>query len=163
MIHHCDRVGAPRPLLAQQIYNLLVRQLDVEYLAFARQYGVHTSVYNPLAGGLLGRPPSDLPAAGSRFDDNEMYQRRYWSQAMLQRAADYRRLASELGLPLADFALAWLAAQSDIGSIVLGPASVAQLEQAVNAVSHRLPEATLATVDAMHLGHQGTDARYARL
>src|SRR5207237_1143426 len=50
----CARSGLSRPTTAQQIYNLLVRQLDVEYWAFARQHPIHTTVYNPLAGGLLG-------------------------------------------------------------------------------------------------------------
>ena len=70
----CARSGLSRPTTAQQIYNLLVRQLDVEYWAFARQHPIHTTVYNPLAGGLLaGRALRAEPSKGSRFDGNKMF------------------------------------------------------------------------------------------
>src|SRR5439155_198147 len=38
-----------KPRVSQQMYNLLVRQLEIEYFRFTRKYGVHTTVYNPLA------------------------------------------------------------------------------------------------------------------
>jgi len=38
-----------KPRVSQQMYNLLVRQLEIEYFRFARKHGVHTTVYNPLA------------------------------------------------------------------------------------------------------------------
>src|SRR5690606_21431944 len=73
----CDKEGMARPVFAQQMYNLLVRQLDIEYFAFAAKYGVHTTTYNPLAGGVLtGKHAWGQPAAGSRFDGNAMYQQR---------------------------------------------------------------------------------------
>src|SRR5712672_739177 len=51
-----------KPRVSQQMYNLLVRQLEIEYFRFARKYGVHTTVYNPLAGGLLaGKVKRDAP------------------------------------------------------------------------------------------------------
>src|SRR6185437_14880327 len=56
-------VGAPRdaiagrglapPIVAQALYNVLHRQLEIEYFAFARRYATHTIAYNALAGGLL--------------------------------------------------------------------------------------------------------------
>ena len=36
MIHKADARKMPRPVIAQQLYNVLLRQLDVEYFAFAR-------------------------------------------------------------------------------------------------------------------------------
>src|SRR2546425_4006517 len=40
----CSRTGLSRPTTAQQIYNLLIRQLDVEWWAFTRQHPIHTTV-----------------------------------------------------------------------------------------------------------------------
>src|SRR5262249_40608474 len=48
-----DARNMPRPVIAQQMYNVFIRQLDIEYFPFTRQYPIHTTVYNPLAGGLL--------------------------------------------------------------------------------------------------------------
>ena len=47
----CDRRGIERPVASQVLYNLLIRQLDIEYFKFVREHPIHTSVYNALAGG----------------------------------------------------------------------------------------------------------------
>jgi len=54
--HLAAQLGLPGPAVAQQLYNPLVRQLDLEYFRFAARYGLHTTIYNPLAGGLLSSP-----------------------------------------------------------------------------------------------------------
>lgn len=76
MMHVADARKMPRPIIAQQLYNVLLRQLDVEWFAFARRYELHTIVYNPLAGGLLsGKHVRDgSTQKGSRFDKNRLYQ-----------------------------------------------------------------------------------------
>ena len=53
VIHTAREVGAPRPVVAQQLYNLVARRVEEEYLEFAATHQVHTMVYNPLGGGLL--------------------------------------------------------------------------------------------------------------
>ena len=52
----CDERGLARPRISQVIYNLLIRQIEIEYLRFARAHPIHTTVYNPLAAGLLTGP-----------------------------------------------------------------------------------------------------------
>jgi aryl-alcohol dehydrogenase-like predicted oxidoreductase len=39
--------------IAQQMYNLLARGLEQEFLPMSREFGVSLIAYNPLAGGLL--------------------------------------------------------------------------------------------------------------
>ena len=51
-----DEAGAPRPVVAQQLHNLLARRIEEEYAEFAASTGLATMVYNPLGGGLLDRP-----------------------------------------------------------------------------------------------------------
>ncbi|MBA3377037.1 MAG: aldo/keto reductase, partial [Actinobacteria bacterium] len=74
MIQKADARKMARPVIAQQLYNVLLRQLDIEYFAFARRYDMHTTVYNPLAGGLLsGKHARDgSTQGGSRFDKNRL-------------------------------------------------------------------------------------------
>jgi aryl-alcohol dehydrogenase-like predicted oxidoreductase len=163
MLQQAERIGIPRPVLSQQMYNLLVRQLDVEYFAFAANYRLHTTAYNPLAGGLLaGHHQWGPPTVGSRFDDNPMYQRRYFSEAMLQRVEDYRAVAAELGLSLASLSMAWLNARSDIDSIVIGPGTLAHLVQAIESTRVVLDSTTLGALDELYTKHMGSDARYVR-
>jgi aryl-alcohol dehydrogenase-like predicted oxidoreductase len=162
MISWCDRERIPRPIMAQQIYNLLVRQLDVEYFAFAKKHGLHTAIYNPLAGGLLAGHAPGEPPKGSRFDGNPMYVRRYWNDTMHARADEYRRLATELGIGMVELSYAWLASRSAVNSILVGPGTLEHFDAAIDGCSRPLSEEASASVDVVHRSQQGTDAVYAR-
>ncbi len=156
----CDARGVARPAISQVLYNLLVRQLDVEYFAFTKAHPLHTTVYNPLCGGLLARV---APApAGSRLAQNPLYRRRYGSEVMLEAAKDYAALAAELSLDCATLAYAWLAGQPGVDSILAGPATSEHLRVALDAVEVPLSSEARAKVDALSVSLLGTDARYAR-
>ena len=158
-----DRAGMPRPVIAQQIYNVLIRQLDVEYFKFTARHPIHTTVYNPLAGGLLsGKHQKGAPARGSRFDDNALYQRRYWTDAFFAAVDELRGVAEAAGMSLVDLAYAWLARRPGVDSILVGPGSVAHLDAAIEARERVLDAGTLAAIDGVHRALAGTDATYAR-
>jgi aryl-alcohol dehydrogenase-like predicted oxidoreductase len=160
----CTRSDLPRPTTAQQIYNLLVRQLDVEYWAFARQHPIHTTVYNPLAGGLLaGRALRAEPPSGSRFDGNKMYQQRYLSDRFFELVEAYSGLAREAGVTPVQLAYGWLAARPGVDSVLLGPADVSQLDAGIDACAKPLAADLCARIDDIHRAFSGTDATYARL
>ncbi len=159
-----DGLGMPRPVITQLLYNPVHRQLDVEYFSFARRHPIHTSAYNALAGGLLARDHrlDASPEKGSRFDHNAMYQRRYWTRTMFERAAQVRAVADKHGVAPVDFCYAWLAAQPGVDSILVGPATVAQLDQAIEAVSIALPREALSAMDDLAREWTGSDTNYAR-
>jgi aryl-alcohol dehydrogenase-like predicted oxidoreductase len=159
----CDRMGLPRPSVSQQLYNLLIRQLDLEYFRFAKKYALHTTVYNPLAGGLLtGRHVRAQIPQGSRFEKNALYQRRYLSDVFFDATTALAEAANRGGLSLVTLAYAWLSTRPGVDSILIGPGSLAHLEDALAAVSVALPEPLVAEVDAIHRALVGTDASYAR-
>jgi aryl-alcohol dehydrogenase-like predicted oxidoreductase len=164
MDHLADARSLARPVVSQVIYNLLHRQLDVEYFVFARRYPIHTTVYNPLAGGLLAGKHrfEQEPAKGSRFDANAFYQRRYWTRGMFDRVEQLRALADRAGMTMVAFAYAWLASRPDVDSILVGPATVEQLDDAVDAVGRALPEDVLGAIDDLARTWSGTDTSYVR-
>ena len=156
--------GLPPPAVSQVLYNLLHRQLDVEYFAFARHAGIHTTIFNPLAGGLLtGKHHfEEAPLAGSRFEGNALYQRRYWTRGMFARVDELRALAEGQGMTLVQLAYAWAASRPDVDSILVGPATVAQLDDAFDAVARPLSTETVARIDELARQWNGTDTSYAR-
>ncbi len=164
MMHLADARKMPRPIIAQQLYNVLLRQLDVEWFAFARRYELHTIVYNPLAGGLLsGKHVRDgSTQKGSRFDKNRLYQGRYFTDAMFDRVDALSDLARAEGMSLLELSYAWLSGAAGVDSILLGPASVKQLEEGVAACSRGLTPEVRGVVDALHRVWMGTDASYVR-
>lgn len=160
----CDRAAMPRPVISQQLYNLLIRQLDLEYFRFAKKYALHTTVYNPLAGGLLsGRYGADAAIAkGSRFDQNKLYQGRYWSPAMRAFTNDLGDVARAEGMSLVAFAYAWLSGRPEVDSILVGPGSIEHLDQALDAVEKRVSPEAQKRVDELYKAFQGTETSYAR-
>ena len=152
-----------KPRVSQLLYNLLVRQLELEYFRFARKYGVHTTVYNPLAGGVLtGKTKPGAVEAGSRFDKNPMYQRRYLTDRFHELAGAFASLAAEAQRTPVELAYQWVASRPGVDSILLGPASVAQLDAAIDAVAKPLPREVIDRADELYRTFQGTDASYAR-
>jgi len=160
----CDKEGMARPVIAQQLYNLLIRQLDIEYARFARKYGLHTTVYNALAGGLLSgryKPGSAVPP-GSRFDKNKLYLGRYWNDRQMEHVEGYRALAEKAGMSLLDFAYAWLAGSPVVDSVLVGPATVGHLDAALDALEKKVPEGLRGEADRLHKAFLGTETYYAR-
>jgi aryl-alcohol dehydrogenase-like predicted oxidoreductase len=154
----------PRPAISQIMLNLLIRQVEVEYLSFTRKYSIHNTIYNPLAGGLLtGRHArTGETEKGSRFEKNRMYKGRYWSDRFFDLVDAYREVAEAEGMSLVDLSYAWLAHHPDVDSILVGPASVEHLDAAIDACKKSLSPDAIARIDAIHLAHVGTDARYVR-
>lgn len=164
MMHLCDARKMPRPRTSQVIMNLAIRQVEAEYLRFAAKYEVHTTVFNPLAGGLFGRALKldAPPPEGSRFAAQARYRERYWSERLFTFADACRALADESGLSLVDLAYAWLAQHPGVDSILAGPATVAHLDAAIDGCARTLTPEILQRLQALQKAFDGTDASYAR-
>jgi aryl-alcohol dehydrogenase-like predicted oxidoreductase len=156
-------IGLPPPAVAQQLYNPLIRQLDVEWWRFTERFPIHTTVYNPLAGGLLAgnRTRGDAPR-GSRFDRNPLYQRRYWTDAMFDATDALHRVASEHGRSLLELAYGFAFRHPGVGSVLVGPGDVAQLDAAIAARDLPLPDGADVAMLQVYRDLTGTDASYAR-
>jgi len=164
MLQIAERRGMPRPVMSQVLYNVLIRQLDIEYFRFARKYGLHSTVYNPLAGGLLsGRHAASAePPKGSRFEKNPLYQRRYWTDRFFELASAYREVAEGEGMTLVELAYAFLAGSPGVDSILVGPGTIEHLDAAIDACTKELSPEARRRVDELYRDFQGTDASYAR-
>ncbi|OZE96648.1 aldo/keto reductase [Rhodococcoides fascians] len=134
-----DEVGAPRPIVAQQLYNLLARRIEEEYVEFADVTGLITMVYNPLGGGLLtGKHSLDATPTDGRFGDSRlaaMYRERYWNTAIFDAVAQLTTIADEAGVPLTELALRWLVSKPAAGPILLGGSKVEHLQSNIAAIA----------------------------
>jgi len=159
-----DARGFPRPIVSQELYNVMIRQLDIEWFAFVAAHPIHTTIYNPLAGGLLSGKYAreEAPLVGSRFAGNKMYERRYWSERMFELLRALGEVAKEEGVSLVDLAYSWVAGRRGVDSILLGPASVEQLDAGIDGCGRTLSAGARTKIDDIHRAFQGTDATYAR-
>ena len=158
----CDARGLPRPTQSQVLYNLAVRQLELEYFAFTRRFAIETTIYNPLAGGLLAREPDATPPKNARLESNALYRKRYGSEAMNGFARRCAAIAKAAGFSLLELSMAWVCQREGVNAVLLGPATRAHLEEGVAASAKTLAPDVLAALDAAHRDFTGTDASDAR-
>jgi aryl-alcohol dehydrogenase-like predicted oxidoreductase len=165
--HVADAVGAPRPIAAQQLYNLLARRIEDEYVEFAAVTGLTTVVYNPLGGGLLtGRHSFDADPSEGRFGDSrlaQMYKQRYWNAAIFEAIEALTVIADKAGLPLTELALRWLVSKPATGPLLLGGSKVGHLQSNIAAVANGpLAPEVVAACDEVGAALRGPMPNYNR-
>jgi aryl-alcohol dehydrogenase-like predicted oxidoreductase len=146
----------------QSLYNLLTRDIELEVLPAAIDYGVGVIPWSPLSGGLLGgvlrkeREGSADP--GRRRTAGRA--REYLEQHREQIAA-YEDLCGELGEEPANVALAWLLAQPGVTGPIIGPRTVGQLDDAQRAVTLDLDDDVLKRLEELFPGYRSAPEHYA--
>lgn len=146
--------GAPRPVIAQQMYSAVARKLEDEYAEFAKEAGLATVIYNPLAGGLLtGRYRFDGDAGEGRFGtfgNAAQYRDRYWNPQMFAAVEKITAIVDAAGIPVAEAALRWTLSKPVVDSVLLGGSKAHQLRQNLAAIeAGPLPDDVVAAIDAV--------------
>lgn len=146
-------LGLNRFVCEQPPYHILDRRVERELLPMARTYGIGTIPWSPLAGGLLTgkyRRGESAPA-DSRFagvEDNPRLQRRM-TEGLYDVIEGLDPLAQAKGVTLAQFALAWVMHQPGVTSPIIGPRTMAQLEDNLGALTVEISDEDRAAVDAL--------------
>lgn len=150
--------------VSQSMYNLIARGIEQEFTPMARHFGVSIIAYNPLAGGLLTgkhQPTSITP--GTRFDDNKMYQERYWHPQDFEAVSRLNQIARDSGRSLISLALCWLLHHTPVSSVLLGATRMEQLQQNLTAAAEGpLSADTLAACDQVWRDFRGPVPAYNR-
>lgn len=116
--------------IAQQMYNLVARGLEQEFVPMARALSVSIVAYNPLAGGLLtGKHRSTSITPGTRFDQNSMYRDRYWHEQNFRAVENLQSIAQKAGRSLVSVALNWLMHHTVLDCVILGVSKLEQLKE----------------------------------
>jgi aryl-alcohol dehydrogenase-like predicted oxidoreductase len=163
----CERVGAPRPVVAQQLYNLVARRVEDEYVEFATTHGLATIVYNPLGGGLLtGRHSFDADPGEGRFGSSalsSMYRDRYWNRSLFEAVDALSAIASEAGVRLPELSLRWLLSRPVVTAVLLGGSKPDQLRSNIAAAERGpLPADVVAACDEIGATLAGPMPAYNR-
>jgi len=137
------------PTMEQPQYNMFTRErVEKEYAPLYRDFGLGTTIWSPLAGGLLtGKYDCGIPP-GTRVSlpGYEWLRERYEGPEAETRIGKTRRLrtvADELGITPAQLALAWCLKNPNVSSVITGasrPEQVAENMKAMEAVDRLSPE-----------------------
>jgi aryl-alcohol dehydrogenase-like predicted oxidoreductase len=136
--------------IAQQMYNLLARGLEQEYLPMAKELGVSTIVYNPLAGGLLtGKHRREQPGAGTDLTAMHVSGPLPASR-LLRRHRGAEAFARSAGRSITSLSLNWLLTQETVDGVILGASSLPHSTKTRKRPLKPTVAETMAACDAAH-------------
>jgi aryl-alcohol dehydrogenase-like predicted oxidoreductase len=132
----------------QSKYSLNMRMIELEVIPACREYGLGVIPYSPLGGGLLA---GTAHASGDRAKGRLAAA----SEQALAQLAQYEAFCGELGEKPADVALAWMLKNPVITAPIIGPRTLAQLEESLRALEIKLDDAAMKRLDAIWPGPGG--------
>ncbi len=135
----------------QPQYNMLWRVIEAEVIPTCAELGVGQVVWSPIAQGVLTGKylPGDQPPASSRAADKEAGSsiRDRLNDDILTRVQQLAPIASEVGLSMAQLAIAWVLTNPAISSAIIGASRPEQVSENVLAAGHKLDDDVLKAID----------------
>ena len=142
------------PSVEQPQYNLLERRkLEKEYLPLFENYGMGTTIWSPLASGVLtGKYLNGIPK-GSRMEIESLswIKDKVWSSENQEKVKQLNALAQELDVSLTNLSIAWCLKNPNVSSVILGATKTNQLEENLKSldVLPLLTEEVMANIDGI--------------
>ncbi|MFE3205436.1 aldo/keto reductase family protein [Embleya sp. NPDC055664] len=143
------------PLVSNQPqYSMLWRVIEAEVVPASEELGLGQIVWSPIAQGVLTGKylPGQPPPAGSRATDDKGGQdfvSRMLTDDVLTRVQQLRPLADEVGLSLAQLAVAWVLQNPNVSAAIIGASRPEQVRENVKAAGVRLDESLLTKIDVI--------------
>jgi aryl-alcohol dehydrogenase-like predicted oxidoreductase len=144
--------GVVRFVSSQPQYSMLWRVIEPEVIPLCEENGIGQIVWSPLAQGVLTgkyRPDTPLPEdSRARSDAMSGFMDKLLERPVLEAVARLDDIAADLGLSMAQLALAWVLRQPNVASAIVGATRPDQLDDNAAASGVRLGDETLLAVDA---------------
>jgi aryl-alcohol dehydrogenase-like predicted oxidoreductase len=136
----------------QPQYSALWRVIEAEVVPASEELGLSQIVWSPVAQGVLtGKylPGAPLPA-GSRATDAKGGAdtvKRFLTDDVLTRVQGLKPIADELGLSLAQLAVAWVLQNDNVAAAIIGASRPEQVAENVKASGVEIPSELMARID----------------
>jgi aryl-alcohol dehydrogenase-like predicted oxidoreductase len=141
------------PLVSNQPqYSMLWRVIESQVVPASEHEGMSQIVFSPIAQGVLtGKyKPGAEPPAGSRATDDKGGANmiaRYLRDDVLTKVQALQPIADDLGLSMAQLAVAWVLQNPNVASAIVGASRPEQVGENVKAAGVKLSEDVLAKID----------------
>ncbi|KXX80647.1 putative voltage-gated potassium channel subunit beta [Madurella mycetomatis] len=130
------------PVVEQPQYNAFHRErFEVEYAPLFRQHGYGTTIWSPLASGLLTGKYNDGIPQDSRFANNKAFfentvkeLQTEQGKAKIEKVRKLTKIAERLGGTATHLALAWAAKNPNVSTVILGATKIEQLADNLKAL-----------------------------
>ena len=143
--------GVEKFVSSQPQYSLLYRVPEREVIPLCKENGISQIVWSPLAqGALTGKyKPGEEPAAGTRAASQQMgwAMDSYRDDEVLERVQRLGPIAENLGVTMAQLALAWVLREENVAAAIVGASRPEQVEENAMASGISLDDSTLQAID----------------
>jgi voltage-dependent potassium channel beta subunit len=132
-----QQYGLIGPSIEQPQYNLFERnKMENEFLMVFKTVGMGTTIWSPLASGLLSGKYNDGVPEGSRFaiEGFDWLKDRWMKENFLEKIKKLSILARELGISMAQLSIAWCIKNPDVTTAILGASRKEQLLENLKAL-----------------------------
>jgi aryl-alcohol dehydrogenase-like predicted oxidoreductase len=145
----------------QPQYSMLWRVIEAEVIPTSMELGLGQIVWSPMAQGILtGKYLPGQPAPeGSRGADpaTASIVEKFMSEETLTAVQNLRPLAEQLGVNMAQFALAWVLQNPAVSAAIVGASSPEQISSNIAASGVEIPDEVMKRVDEILAGVYQTD------
>jgi aryl-alcohol dehydrogenase-like predicted oxidoreductase len=134
------------PVSEQCPYSITNRHVENELAPFCMKFGVRMLPWSPLNGGRL----SGIYRKGKPVENTPRNQNERFREALEKNIDLIERLATfaeEFGRPLSHLAYAFLLHQPHVASVIIGPRTIAHVDEALTALDLKLDATALKRID----------------
>lgn len=120
------------PTMEQPQYNMLVREkVEVEYSQIYKTVGLGTTIWSPLASGVLSGKYNDGKEGKTRLKREELSRlsEKLLVKDTLEKVKKLSNLAAELGISMPQLGVSWCLKNDNVSTVILGASKTAQLEE----------------------------------
>ncbi|GAA1190341.1 aldo/keto reductase family protein [Pseudonocardia alaniniphila] len=136
----------------QPQYSMLWRVIEAEVVPTSAELGVSQVVFSPIAQGVLTgkyRPGAELPS-GSRATDEKGGAntiKRFLNDETLTRVQQLEPIAADLGLSMAQLAVAWVLQNDNVAAAIIGASRPEQVAENAKASGVKLEPEVMKRID----------------
>lgn len=126
------------PVVEQPEYNLFTRhKIEVEFEQLYKTVGLGTTIWSPLASGILTGKYNDSFPTETRLgmDGLDWLKDKNFTEGKIQKAIALTKLSAEIGLSLPVLSLAWCLKNNNVSTVILGASKTSQLSENLKAIS----------------------------
>ena len=135
--HVAKELGLEGPAMEQPQYNLFERQkMEKDYLPVFKEVGIGTTIWSPLASGLLTGKYNDGVPEGSRLSIEKYgwLKEAALQEERVEKVRNLKKVADELNTTLSTLSIAWTICNKNVSTTILGATKVEQLTENLKAL-----------------------------
>ncbi len=142
------------PTMEQPQYNMLVRdKVEVEYSQIYKTVGLGTTIWSPLASGVLTGKYNAGDVGNTRLKRDELnwLAEKMLTEENLNKVSQLKAVAADLEMSLPQLGVAWCLKNPDVSTVILGASKEPQLKENLQAIElyERLTPEVMERIDTI--------------